>query len=1192
MYLRELEIFGFKSFARRTRLQFTPGITAVIGPNGTGKSNVADAIRWAMGEQSMRSLRGTRTEDVIFGGSSGRSRSGLAEVTITFDNVDHWLPIDFDEVSISRRAHRSGENEYRLNGSRVRLKDLQDLLRSGGIALGGSMVIGQGEVDAALSLRPEHRRLLLEEGAGVSRYYARRDDARRRLDQTERNLQRLADLHSELGPRLELLQEQAEVAQRSGEIADDLRDKSRALLAHRLALAVGARDTALAARAEAEKRLAEFEAGDSSDESLVTDEQVAATVAAAAAAAADHEELRTRHADASAGARLAAQRFEFEDRALAQLETRLASAAEAFAGVSAVVEQAEADLAELESSSADLEAEVARAGPEDPVEDDIDALEAAAIGARQLAAELAGDISRLQESQRALSARQVENDNDATNAAEDLQTSAGAVAAKQAEVVNAERRVRESESRSVEARAVRERAGARVRAVRAELERASIDVVEQRAAVEGMRAEIQAISAAGAESMAAREGISALLENADRLRLRGLLRTGLLTIPSEFSGAVDAALGHLFQDVIIDRIEDLGDAIRFLRTQRSARVRFRPAAGIAGLTGRRWPFGGGPPSGEGIVGTLDRLIKIKPDFEDVMLPLLRAILVVDHLDTAIGLRTGDRGVSGYQLVTLDGELVDRDGSVLVGRWDDDTVADLTARAAELDLSVEGAEIRLETAVETEKIARQSLDGAIVEEERATEDLEASMLFDAGSRSGLRGAGEELILARRQHDFWQALVERTTATAEEIAAREEVARARLAECQTRIGPGREAVETSEARLSEARQRAADSGIVELRSRLLIERERLQNARTRLQTQQAAAESATRDRERFETEITATQTRLETARAETESGEADAAEMANRLPGLAEAAEARRQDVSRLEMARRQADLLQRSRNVERGEIENALRATDDRAESAGQRITDIRDRILQELGVEELDPQRYSRPVGELEAEIDRLRRLVHDIGPVNPLAPQQFEDESNQFRTLGEEIADMEQTVEELRKLTRELESAVQDEFMKTFNVIRTEFQKYFKILFGGGESDIVLTDPDDPSTSGIEITAKLPGKRTQRLEALSGGERSLVSVALLFALFSARPGPLCVLDEVDAALDEANTVRFRRILHDFAGHTQFIVITHNPGTIEEADSILGVSMPANGVSELVSVRMNGIDNNGAPARVEVPGPE
>jgi len=205
------------------------------------------------------------------------------------------------------------------------------------------------------------------------------------------------------------------------------------------------------------------------------------------------------------------------------------------------------------------------------------------------------------------------------------------------------------------------------------------------------------------------------------------------------------------------------------------------------------------------------------------------------------------------------------------------------------------------------------------------------------------------------------------------------------------------------------------------------------------------------------------------------------------------------------------------------------------------------------------------------------------------MAPQQFEDESNQFKTLGEEIVDMEQTVEELRKLTRELETAVQDEFMRTFDLIRSEFRKYFRMLFGGGDASLELTDPEDPATSGLEITAKLPGKRAQRLEALSGGERSLVSVALLFAMFSARPGPICVLDEVDAALDEANTERFRHILHDFAQRTQFIVITHNPGTIEEADSILGVSMSANGVSELVSVRMNGVDGNGAAAPVEIP---
>ena len=1189
MYLRELEIHGFKSFARKTKLQFGTGVTAVIGPNGTGKSNVADAIRWAMGEQSMRSLRGSRTEDIIFGGSSGRSRSGMAQVTVTFDNSDNWLPIDFDEVSISRRAYRSGENDYRLNGSKVRLKDIQDLLRSGGIALGGSMVIGQGEVDAALSLRPEHRRLLLEEGAGVSRYYARRDDARRRLDRTERNLQRLSDLHSELGPRLELLREQAEVAQRSGELAGDLQAKSHALLAHRLALAIGARENAATAHVEAKVRLEAFEAGDGPEESMVADEQVAAAAAATAAAVAAHEELRARLSDLTAAARLAEQRAEFEDRALADLDTRLTAAIEVGAGAAAVVEQLQTDAAALETACRELEDEVSAAGPADAPEESINELETAVAEARVVATDLAGEITRVQESQRALAARQVENDNDAANAAEDVRTSSATVVTQQAAAVDAERRVRDAEARSVEARTVRDRAAARVRTIRSELEHAGADTIEQRAALEAMRAESQAVATAGAESMATLQGIQALFENADQLRLRGLLRTGLLTIPSEFAAAVDAALGDLFQDVVIDRIENVGAAIAFLRNQPGTRVRFRPAAGIIGPSGRRWPFDGGAPDGDGIVGTLDSLIQVRPEYNEVLTPLLQAIVVVDDLDTAIGLRTGDCDIGGYQLVTRDGELVDRDGSVLIGRHDEEDGTDFAGRVAELESAIAVAEPRLATAVETGRIARESLESALSEEERAGEDLEASMLIDADSRSGHHSAQEELNLANRQLAFWEALVVRAGETAEEIIARQELARHRLAEFQTRIAPCREAVETAEARLATARQLADESGIAELRSRLLVERERLEGTRVRLLNQRSLAETAATDQARAEEDIAATRARVGVARAEAETSQTESAEITERLPTLAEDVETRRREASEFEMARRQVDLLRRSRAVERGEIDNAVRAAADRTESADQRIADIRDRIRQELGVEDLEPQRYARPVGELETEIERLQRLVHDIGPVNPLAPQQFEDESNQFKTLGEEIVDMEQTVAELRKLTRELEAAVQEEFMRTFDLIRTEFRKYFRVLFGGGEASIELTDPEDPATSGLEITAKLPGKRTQRLEALSGGERSLVSVALLFAMFSARLGPICVLDEVDAALDEANTARFRRILHDFADHTQFIVITHNPGTIEEADSILGVSMPANGVSELVSVRMNGVDGNGAAAPVEVP---
>ncbi len=1188
MYLRRLEIVGFKSFARRTELEFTPGVTAIVGPNGTGKSNVADAIRWAMGEQSMRSLRGTKTEDVIFGGGGSRSRSGMAEVTITFENADHWLPIDFEEVSVTRRAYRSGENEYRLNGSRVRLKDIQDLLRSGGIVLGGSMVIGQGEVDAALSLRPEHRRLLLEEGAGVSRYYARRDDARRRLDQTERNLQRLSDIHAELGPRLEVLCEQAEVAARSKELARELDERSRVLLAHRVALAIGAEESALAARAEAEGRLAEFETGNAEDDAIVTPEQVEAARKTSIRAEVAHEGLRASVGDLTAGARLASQRVEFEERALADLETRLADASEAQTSAAAVVAQTEVDLAELEASCSGLEVELGEAGPEAPSDEHMAGLQAGVAETREAAAELAGEVARLQQSQQALVTRQTENDKDAASAAGDLQEASQTMASRQDEVVDAGRRVRDAEAHLVEARQARDGAAARVRGLRAELERARTEALEKRAAIEGMRAEVQAISTAGAESVAARRGIAALLENADQLGVRGLLRTGFVTIPAEFSRVVDAALGHLLEDVVIDRLEDLGDAIAFLRREHDARVRFRPAVGFPEQSGGRWQFGGGPPAGPGIVGTLDGLISVRPDFEAALLPLLRTIVVVDHLDTALGLRADDRRAAAYRLVTLDGELVDQDGSVLVGRWDEETVADLSLRAVELEAEMEGAKARADAATGKEKMAEESLAVAVAEEERANEELEATTLVDVGTRSGLRGGEEELKLARRQESFWQELVERTTATGDELVTRLQTARERLAELQPGIGPSREAVESAEESLAASQRLVSASGISEIRSRLTLEKERLKNARNRLNTQQNLVESTERDSEKFAAEVAAIGERLESAHAESESGEARAATARAELPALLEAAEEGRRQIAELEFSRRQADLVQRARVVERGEITNAICAAGDRAESAGQRVTDIRERISQELGPEPLEPHRYSRPVGELEAEIERLRRLVHEAGPVNPLAPQQFQEEGERFRDLGEQIQDMEHTVEELRKLTGELESAVQSEFMEAFNLIRTEFREYFRILFNGGDADIVLSDPEEPAASGIKITAKLPGKRTQRLEALSGGERSLVSIALLFAMFSARPGPLCVLDEVDAALDEANTIRFRRILHEFASRTQFIVITHNPGTIEEADSILGVSMPANGVSQLVSVRMNGVDGAGASAGVEV----
>ena len=354
-------------------------------------------------------------------------------------------------------------------------------------------------------------------------------------------------------PAWRCLREQAEVAARSNELAGDLAEKSRVLLAHRLALAVGAEENALASRVEAEGRLTEFDGRGSEDDATVTDQQVEAARAAATAAAAAHEDLRTKLNDLTANARLASQRIEFEERAVTDLESRLAAASEAQSNAAAVVAQNEADLTGLEDSCSRLAAELAEAGPEPPDEEHIANLQAGVAEARRVAAELAGEIARLQESQEALATRQTENDNDAASAAGDLRESSQTLASGQAEVVDAGRRVRESETRSVDARKVRDGAAASVRELRTELEQARNEALESRATIEGMRAEIQAISTAGAESVASRRGISALLENADRLRIRGLVRSGFNSISPELSRVVDAALGHLLEDIVIDR---------------------------------------------------------------------------------------------------------------------------------------------------------------------------------------------------------------------------------------------------------------------------------------------------------------------------------------------------------------------------------------------------------------------------------------------------------------------------------------------------------------------------------------------------------------------------------------------------------------------------------------------------------------
>ena len=1186
MYLSRVEVQGFKSFPRKTVLSFGRGLTAVVGPNGAGKSNIADAIRWGLGEQSSRSLRVQRTEEVIFGGTPKRARAGMAQVTLVFDNSDGWLPLDYAEVSVTRRAYRSGENEYILNGAAVRLRDLQDLLRTGAMGVNGQVVVGQGQIDAILRLKPEDRRVLLEEAAGVSRHYAKRDEARRRLDRTQRNLERLRDLSGELAPRLDSLRLQAEIAERSTDIETDLRRHTRALLAHRLWQANSSLESARVAADNAVTELTELEAKVVSTDDRSFDSAMQEARQSLNKARAATEDSRSTASELSANSRLARQSAEFEDRRIAELSERLDELTALIANADATVERDREALAESGTQINRFEAAVASEGDGATTVSDLQQLQTDAAEARRAATKLASEIARLQESDRGLVARDEEARKDSAKGRTGLAEIDQTLTELRTGLGPLRDGVSDAEARAEQARTDRSAGSGQIAASRSILETAVSEVVRCAGEVAGANAELEALSAQSAAALEGWLGASMLLENADSLHVKGLVRSGIEEVPAELTAAVDVSISHMFNDVVLDHARDIDTVLDFLSDDETHRIRLRPSDGFQ-TRKRRSLLGGGPPKGPGVVGTLDRLLRIAPGFEGALASLLESFVVVDSLSTAIGLRASSAKAADRHIVTLAGELIDRDGSILVGPGVAESGADLEGRLESARTVLEDAERRLDELQRAEAEARSDVAQDMSAENDLISNLDSTSMAVTEAKTKLRQTEEEINLAERQMAWWQTLVERSDDALSEIGARREQIKSRMTELRPMIGPAKQAVERTDLALSQAHLAPAGSH----GARLEIERERMTNLRDRIERQDAEIAARGEDLESIRKAVVDAREQMQSALAESERLEREAIDANASLASQEESVEELRSKLAGIEVERERAAIDASSRELDLARVKSTADGAKIRTESALVRITELRERAEQEHGEKDLEPVKRAGSINELAGDIEHLRHLVEEIGPVNPLAPQQYSDEKIRLEDLDNQIDDMDRSAAELRRLEQDLESAVRGEFMEAFERISTGFERYFKRLVGGGSARMTLTDPGHLATSGLEIDVQLPGKRRQQLAALSGGERALVSGALLFAMIDSRTGPFCVLDEVDAALDDENIVRFRNLLEDFSNRMQIILISHNPGTIETADSVFGVSMAADGISQVVSLRLNGVDTAHVKPDAEVAAP-
>lgn len=1183
MYLKQVEIFGFKSFADKIEMLLEPGITAVVGPNGSGKSNIADAVQWVLGEQSAKSLRGARMEDVIFTGSIARRQLGIAEVSLTLDNTDGLLPIDYGEVNIMRRLYRSGESEYLLNKTPCRLKDIQDLLSNTGLGKGAYSIVGQGKIDEILSVRPEDRRVLLEEAAGITKYKNRKKEALRRLEDTRQNMVRLSDIITELEGQAAPLAEQAAKAEKYAEtnsrlqglevavLADSLmeREKEAAAVREQLQAAQDAmaEKSAALVRGEAEmeaRRADSIDLDNRLDQMVqelhVIDGRLERLAGQAALARERQKSLAEQQAV------MMAEKTEMEQRAAAAAEN-LAAAQAALkqlltdvTGQEAAIERENDEmtaslgsLQEKEERLDKLKAELIEIMNEAAAaQNRLTALAAEAESLRRTQARLAAEAGRVAERRSAAAAQAAVKKHDQDAAAAAAAATAEQLAARREEAQQLEQAAEQLRTRATALRNEMNSAAARHRVLS-----------EMQAEYEGYQKGVRSVI------LAARRG------RLDRAGICGVL-SELIQVPAEYETAISTALGGAMQNIVTADTGAAQAAIEYLKRQQSGRATFLPLDAVRPSPVPAYLEAAGRMPG--IVGFAAGLVATAPAYKLILDYLLGHVLVAANLDYALAAaaRAGHR----CRIVTLEGELLNPGGSITGGSYGRQSVNLLTRsreigvlqkKAAALAAELESAE----SAGKVNAAARAALAAGISNQEQLVYQAEVEMA--AAGREMEQHAAE---IARLNKENRVLCCEQASGTKRlaEINAAAVAEKGMSGTAATRRAAVQRDIIALQAEISAERavRDELTRKMTENRVKLATWKQKKENLRERVafcRKEQEEIGAAGRDiaasLEGFAAKLAGADTEL--AAVAREKSEAE------RLRQVADVElRSMRQERMTLEADRQEQEKRLKKLSRAISESQNELHACDLRRTTLELEIRSGKEKLLDDYHLSYEAAKIVREKAGDLTeaaATAESLRAEIAALGQVNQGAIGEYARVRERYDFLRRQYADLDTAQAGLRRVIAEMDAVMEKLFREAFSAIRAHFGEIFALLFEGGKADLRLTDEVNFWDAGVEIFAQPPGKKLQNISLLSGGEKSLTAISLLFAILRYRPSPFCVLDEIDASLDEANVDRFAAFLKEFALRTQFIVVTHRKGTMEVADVLYGVTMEESGVSKLISVK-------------------
>ena len=1180
MYLKRLELQGFKSFADKTILELMPGITTVIGPNGSGKSNISDAIRWVLGEQSMKSLRGTKSMDIIFAGTQNRKSLGFAEASLVFDNSDGALPIEYTEVTVTRKIYRSGETGYFINKVPCRLKDVLELFMDTGIGKDGYSIIGQGKIDEILSNKSEDRRHIFEEAAGIVKYRTRKQESEKKLEHTKLNLLRINDILTEIEGNLEPLQIQADKAKKYLNLREELKSIEIGLFVYNiekykqeLEKVVQDIDVMQTQCNDEEGRLERIKILKEELKSSI-DEITEAIENMSNIGFESQKQIEQLNSDINVAKTRIANNNENNDRYLKEIYEQNAKIQE----LKEEIEQKEAKKDNLKQNKEKFEKELNEKQEElDKLTEKLSSKELEIEGYKHTVEE---NTDKKYELQSEINAQNINYQNFEKRQAQIRQEMQSTISELDSTRLNKEdiaKQFNEIENKKNKAQnslsevaKQREDANQKIKSFES-----NINILSSEMRIKESR--LKFLIETEKEKEGYIKSVKSLLKDCENIKELGKGMNGVLAniieVPDELQTAIEMCLGASLQNIVTETETDAKRLVEHLRKNNLGRASFLP---ISSVKGRKLDKIKGNESG--VVGIASDLVKYNKKYEQIILNLLGRTVIVDNMDTAI--RVAKQNDYTFRIVTTEGDLINPSGAITGGSVAKKTV-NILGRSKEiekLEKEVNELKVKIKKLEDEKQEYEESIEGVLELSANLEKELQEIDITYATEKQKVISINEnieklEKRLNRLKEE--QANLEKQKEEAVSTKGDLQVEINKIVEQNGELSK----IINEFAELNKDDQKYIDdlnfditnlkisvssfdeseASIQEIQERINQE---LENAHTSIENKNAQIEQIKKDNEELEKSIQDTLQKIEEVKESVNSSSSKIEELKKERAQKSE------------KLSKQEDELTAKFKVIE--DLKGQLVKLDVKKTKIDEDINGIINKMWEEYELTPNNAEQYQKPenVALTQKRVNSLRNEIRELGSVNVDSIEEYKNLKDRYDFMSEQRLDLENTMSKLRKVISDMTQIMKEQFKEKFKVINKNFGEVFAELFGGGKAELTLEDEENILECGIEITVQPPGKKLQNMMLLSGGEKAFTAIALLFAILKINPAPFCVLDEIEAALDDVNVFRYADYLKKFTEHTQFLVITHRKGTMEAADSVYGVTMEESGISKLLSMKL------------------